>query len=551
MHSHSRERGAALILLIGITATLAILAASLVSVLGNQQHATAMERVRRTSQQYAEGALDIAVTTAKTATISTMDSNWLTPEELLAAFASGFDGGVLPEGMSATFRIYDNSGDGTIGYDANGDGMMWLEATITYRGKTTRMRCLIRQSEQSVITAFPKAVVYSDSGISLEGTSDVYAVKSDGFTPWAPAPPYATTIMAGGGWTNGMPGSAKDFTANSSANLAAPTSSVQSVNIQVNGSVSPANKFGGTIIGGVGLLSDYFDQAAQADLMDEAQAGSGHAGAPGAPSPWTNAGYTTMSNTVRTLLQSTTSTATYDAPDDLYRSGNLTLSRGTSTIGRIFNFRNLYVSGNLTLTGPVTVNCASLYVGGTLTINNATTTTVTDSFGPLYVNGTGATSVTGRVNITTTSTRTGGALTITNATTTPLTDQFGALYVVGALGVSGPVTLANTSSVYSGGAATITGPTSGSVTDQLGVLYCGSTLSLANNVQMWSKGLVVNGNFTISGANTPLVDQFGPMWVSGIATWGGSASVRSTDYTNPAVKPAPMWIGILESQRHV
>ena len=57
MHQHTSQRGAALILLLGITATLAILSTTLVFVLVNQQRATANERSRTQSLYAAEAAL--------------------------------------------------------------------------------------------------------------------------------------------------------------------------------------------------------------------------------------------------------------------------------------------------------------------------------------------------------------------------------------------------------------------------------------------------------------------------------------------------------------
>ena len=59
---------------------------------------------------------------------------------------------------------------------------------------------------------------------------------------------------------------------------------------------------------------------------------------------------------------------------------NLTLpSRGTT-----YNFNSLYVTGNLTLTGNVTVNSTALYVSGDFTISGPTST---NRFGPIYVGG--------------------------------------------------------------------------------------------------------------------------------------------------------------------
>ena len=594
MHRQRGERGVALIMLIGITATLAILASTLVMVLANQQRATAQERTRKTSQQYADGALDTAVTFAKAKKISQTDGSWLTTQELLDAFAEGFDGGVLPEGMTVQFFVYDNS-SGAAAYDANHDGMMWVEVVLAYQGKTTRARVLIRQREESVISAFPKAVVYSDTGIRLDGTSDVYAVEADNITPWAPAPPWATTIMVGGGMSTAS--GARDFTANSVANLAAPTSTVQSVNIQANGSVSPTGKFNGTISGGIGLLSDYFDQAAQADLCDEAQVGETHAAAPTAPTAPpapTPTPSTTLSSTDITNIQNSSTTTAYTTYQNTSAktaaSTNITISRTTA---RTLYFKDLYVRGNLSITGPVTlVVTGFLRVDGTLALNNTTATAVTDTFsGPVYVGSTSASSVAGKVTFSgAPSFYTAGALTLSNTFT-----SVGQLYANGNLALSGNAPVTATSSVYSGGTLTVSGATS-AITDQFGSLYVAGTgtsavsgtvtlnatssiyaagplalsntltttglfyaaaayssttpaLSITGNATVKSTALVVAlGNFRISGATSPVTNYFGPVWVGGpsaSATWSGTASVRTTNYTNALLPAGPMWITIL------
>ena len=187
MERQGRETGAALILLLGIIATLAIIAATLVMAIGNQQGATAMERTRKTSLYYAEGALDAAVTLAKTKTIpvTSAGGEWLPQSEVQAALvAAGFPADATLTG----FAVYDNLTpvDTGIWWDSNGDGIVWVEVTVTYQGRTTRMRVLVRQSTQSVVKSFPKAIVYSDTGIYLDGTSDVYAVENDGTTPYLP-----------------------------------------------------------------------------------------------------------------------------------------------------------------------------------------------------------------------------------------------------------------------------------------------------------------------------------------------------------------------------
>ena len=48
----------------------------------------------------------------------------------------------------------------------------------TYQGKTTRTRVLIEQTMMPFAEALPKAVTYSDTGITLDDTSDIYAVDA-------------------------------------------------------------------------------------------------------------------------------------------------------------------------------------------------------------------------------------------------------------------------------------------------------------------------------------------------------------------------------------
>ena len=336
MQRYARQSGATLILLLVIVATLAILAMALVSVLVNQEGATLRERARKTTTYYAEAALDDAITLAKTRTISTT-AEWLSPTDLAAAFSSaGF-----PAGATITYLVYDNLNpvNYTIKWDKGSptsattpDGMVWVEATVTYQGKTTRMRVLMRQAKSTSVTSFPRAVLYSDTGISMTNTSDIYALNPDG-TPDTSGAPYATQVMAGG-----------NVAGNSSANLAAPNTSVQSVGIQLNGtlsglSFSPAN----VTTGGVGLLSDYFNQASQADLGNEAQSGS-----------------PTQANSAAGVVSATTisNNSTYGGVNgvsaaDVRVSGNLTLGSGTRY------FRSLYVTATSPRT-PAALSTARL-----------------------------------------------------------------------------------------------------------------------------------------------------------------------------------------------
>lgn len=577
MQEHVREKGAALILLLGMIAALAIFCVTLVFVIANQQKATAKVRSDKQSLYLAEGALDTGVRLAKINKVMSTTSEWLTPEELEAAFASaGF-----PSGADVSYKVYDNLAavDYDIKWDQGGpsspatpDGRVWVEATVTYKGATKRVRVLVQQAQKPFAEALPKAVTYSDTGIKLNDSSDIYAVNEDG-TPDTSGSPYVTSITAGGTWTTSTPSSQAEigrFTMNTSADLAAPGTTTQSLGITVNGSVriggttfnsapsgtisAGGHTFDDVVIqpGVVGYLSDYFDQAAQVSLQNESMAGGTPATAPTAPAGWSSVGFTTLSGTTLSTVTSTSSTTTFNAAYDYVYSGNLTINRNGNT-GRTLNFRRLYVSGNLSIQGPASVNCADLYVGGTLTINNTRATVATDSFGPLYVAGTGSSSLSGSVMVTSGPTYFGGTFTASNTTTTATADTFGGLYCVGALSISGNLETSGTS-LYGGGNITFTGPSSGIKTHRYPLVYANSTSStttLSGNVQLYSSETTLNGNFTISGATgTTVKDWLGHLYVkarptsgTGDIKWSGTASVTSRDYQNPAADPKPMWMG--------
>ena len=604
MHRYTSQRGAALIMMMGIMATLAILAATMVFVIANQQKATAQVRARTQSVYAAEAAIDYSVQLAKvaspmpTSSAAAQANPWLDETAMQAAFVGEF-----PGASDVQYTVYDNISpvNTNTDWDSNGDKLMWVQATVKYAKKTTKERVLISQSIQPFAAALPKAVTYSDTGIRLEDTSDIYAVNADG-TPWSGTGQAPTAISAGGTWTSSLSSGWAEvgrFTTNASTDLAGPGQSAQTIGIKVNGSVSmngsvkttttpsPTGSItnGGrtftnvTILpGSVGYLSDYFDQAAQASLANESQEGGTHAAAPTAPAAWASTGYTAITGTTTTgvlgTLMNTTSTTTYTAASDLVlpstlNSGNLTLS--TTSAGRAFSFQNLYVAGNLTISGPITLTATSVYVGGTLTITGPTTSTVSQSFGPLYVAGTGSSSVSGRVNITASSVYTGGSLTIGNTTTTGLTDNLGSIYTLGDFSLSGPITMNSSAPtvtlpqyLYASGGATITGPSSGTPTDQFGLIYTASTtktLTFSGNVQVKATSVVANGDFTISGATSAVTDWLGGVFVAayssssnpslnhGDVTWSGMASVTSRDYTQQTIptadvaQPEPLWLG--------
>lgn len=436
MHRFSNQTGAALIMLIGISAALAILSATLVFVIQNQQQATANQRSAKQSFYAAEAALDTGVQLSKVDRTMSTTEEWLTEEDLEAAFY-----GFFPADATVEYRVYDNLAtvDYDIKWDQGGpanpstpDKMVWVEATVTLRGKTTRTRCLVQQRQVPFAEALPKAVTYSDTGIRLEGTSDIYAVDEDG-NPDTSGLPYQTSITAGGTWIPGRPDEVGRFITNSSTDLAAPGANTQSLGITVNGSVSmagairnPVNvdhsdsdsissggrKFYGVIIqpGSVGFLSDYFDQAAQASLGDESQAALNPVtGLPYANASGTSVAYTQFSRlgTPDRILSipgvtfdSANKTYTF-AQDIIVTGGDLTIQSGTTNssfpTGTRFNFKSLYLAGGLSVTGQLTLNTTALYVGKNFTITGPTSSSqaVTHSLGSVFVKATPADSTYG------------------------------------------------------------------------------------------------------------------------------------------------------------
>ena len=404
MHRHTSQRGAALILLLGITATLAILASTLTMVIINQQRATATTRSEKQSFYAAEGALDSGVRLAKVNKVMSTTAEWLTSEDLAAAFA----GAGFPAGATVTYRVYDNLAtvDYSIKWDKGGptspttpDHMVWVEATVTYRGETSRARVLVSQTAKPFSEALPKAVTYSDTGITLNDNSDIYAVDAGG-NPDTSGPPYVSSITAGGTWIQTMPSSYAEVgrftTQNTSIDLAAPGTSTQSLGITVNGSVSVAGSvfnaaptgsvstgsrtFDHVVIqpGVVGYLSDYFDQKAQSELANESQEAypvrANAAGTPVAPSKFSQSATTGITTIPGVTRIGSAAPYTYRFANDIVLSGSLTLQSGTTTgtgvfpAGTTFELRSLYTGYSLTVTGRLTLKTRALYVGQNFTI---------------------------------------------------------------------------------------------------------------------------------------------------------------------------------------
>ena len=371
MRRHSDQGGFALILLIGIMAALAILASMLVVMLDNQQHATSKERSSKTSLYYADAALSSAASAAEN------DMTWLTNSAYTVSQSTyNADYASLSGAPTATYTVYDNLSpvNTAVTYDSNGDGEVWVQASVTWNGKTSTVRELVSSATKTSI--LPKAAAWTDTNMVLSGTSNIYGVKNDGTADDSGAP-YVTSIMCGG-----------NFTGNSSTNLAYPGHTVQSLGLQISGTESGTPTLSWTK-GGVGMLSDYFDQAHQAALMTEAQLAIANQStlfdSAGTSVTKTATPYTTWTTTDTSGGTWTAPTGTdYVVPTSTASTLTLAAASGKTAV---FNFNKLYVAGNLTISGNTTINTTGLYVGGNLTITGTTAASISDHLGPVYVAG--------------------------------------------------------------------------------------------------------------------------------------------------------------------
>ena len=371
MRRHSEQDGFALILLIGIVAALAILASMLVVMLDNQQHATSKERSSKTSLYYADAALSSAATAAEN------DTTWLTNSSYTVSTAYNTNYSTVSGAPTATYAVYDNLNpvNTAVTYDSNGDGEVWVQASVTWNGKTSVVRELVSSSTKTSI--LPKAAAWTDTDMELDNTSTIYGVKNDGTADDSGAP-YVTSVMCGGAFEN-----------NSASKLAYPGHTVQSLGLQINDVGSSTGLSGLTYTsGGVGMLSDYFDQAHQAALMAEAQAAISNKAtlfaSTGTNAATGSAPYTTWTST-SSQTWSAGAGVNYVVPSTC-NSGNLTIAPASGKVST-FNFNKLWVTGNLTISGNATVNTTGLYVGGNLTITGTTAASLTDYLGPVYVAG--------------------------------------------------------------------------------------------------------------------------------------------------------------------
>ena len=193
MHRQREQRGSTLIMLIGVIAAVAIMAATLVVLVMNVSANTAAERTRAKAFNMSEAGLDNG--------LYVLGKNWpkfltSTPPAIdTDAFRTEFNVAEFPGPLTPVdVMFYDNLptiNQGTH-WDSNGDKMMWVDSQARVGDRTARVRALVQQENANL--NLPRGVVmYAGGGLKMHGGGTPVSVASGGL------PPGATTVTA---WVN-------------------------------------------------------------------------------------------------------------------------------------------------------------------------------------------------------------------------------------------------------------------------------------------------------------------------------------------------------------
>jgi len=155
-----RDRdGSGLLLLIGIVATLAILAVSLVAIVGNMQGSNQRDRMRAKAFNVTEAALDSGMAALSTEWPSAMGVGPDLGADAQSAFRAAFSASEYPDpsngGSFVTWEYYDNLNpiDTSVTWDKGSptsadtpDNRMWLVAQASVGSRSTRIRTLVERT---------------------------------------------------------------------------------------------------------------------------------------------------------------------------------------------------------------------------------------------------------------------------------------------------------------------------------------------------------------------------------------------------------------------
>jgi Tfp pilus assembly protein PilX len=326
MSRRDPQSGATLIMVIGVVATLAILASVLVMVTVNVQGATGDDRTRTKAFDAAEAALDQSMYRIGMA--------WPSSAGSFTWDSSAFRTSYLTTGQTAEYPNLETTVTLSAGPSAD---TYWVTAQARVGSKKARIRTQIAKQTIGVQTLAPGVAVYSGGSVTMTGSAAVTGPTNNG-QPTAAL--YAGTKVDVSGGNPSI-----------TASIFTPTV------VKDNWQTSIPNPTSTT----VPSIDQFFPQSLIDTLTSASKA---------AP----NTG-TLVSNT----------TPGFSWPWGVNFSGPCytTADLHVNTEGT-YNFGTLYVKGNLLIDGNAAMNCTALYVTGNLTVANGAHT---QSFGPTYVGG--------------------------------------------------------------------------------------------------------------------------------------------------------------------
>lgn len=190
-----RERGAGLVLIIGIVAALAISAAALVALTTNVQHNSSDTKQHVKSFTVCEAGLDSGMAMLSTSWPKTAGA---IPTFNATAFRSRFAVSEFPNPASGQFIVvdwYDDQDpvDTTVRYDANDNGVMWMIAQAGVGDRATRVVSQVERTYMKM--ALPRGIpLWAGGDLSSNGQGNNPKIRIE-----VPPPAGTTTTVHVGG----------------------------------------------------------------------------------------------------------------------------------------------------------------------------------------------------------------------------------------------------------------------------------------------------------------------------------------------------------------
>lgn len=195
------ERGATLIMLMGVVAVLAVLATALVMATGNMQGATKGVTDKTKAFNVAEAGLDSALYSMSAAWPSTQDWTFSA-----TGYDTSFPAADYPRPKSGAFVdvvAYDNapytspySASNPPHLDANNDGIMWVECQANVQDRSARLRSMVKKQNVPIPTPLQGVAMYSGGDTSLTGSQDFLSTMN-GANPTGAVYIYGNMTMTG------------------------------------------------------------------------------------------------------------------------------------------------------------------------------------------------------------------------------------------------------------------------------------------------------------------------------------------------------------------